>query len=147
MPTFMSMATNISSILINASKEQVWAVLTKPELVKTWQYGSDLVTDWEVNSDIRFRTEWQGKIFEQWGQVLEFKPFYLIRYSLFAPAPGREDIAENYFEMIYKLTPENGLIKLDIIQENNRPGAVQEDPQGAENPLLQTLKSLAESMN
>jgi uncharacterized protein YndB with AHSA1/START domain len=141
------MATNISSILINASEEKVWAVLTKPEQVKIWQYGSDLITNWEDNSDIRFKTEWQGKIFEQWGKVLEFKPFRLIRYSLFAPAPGREDIAENYFVMTYKLTPWNGRIKLDIIQEDDRPGAVQEDPQGEDNPLLQSLKSLAESLN
>jgi uncharacterized protein YndB with AHSA1/START domain len=141
------MATNISRILINASNEQVWDVLTKPELVKTWQYGSDLITDWAVGSDIRFRTEWQGKIFEQWGKVLEFKSFSLIRYSLFAPSPGRVDTAENYFGMTYILTPENGMIKLDIIREDNRTGAIQEDPQGEENPLLQSLKRLAESIN
>lgn len=140
------MIKNISGILINASRETVWEVLTKPEHVKTWQYGSDLITNWEVNADIRFVTEWEDKIFEQWGKVLEFKPFDLIRYTLFAPAPGRADIAENYFEMIYTLTPRNGRVKLDIVQQDNRPGAIQEAPQGEENPLLQSLKSLAESI-
>jgi uncharacterized protein YndB with AHSA1/START domain len=141
------MATNISSILIEASKEQVWQVLTQPEMVKEWQYGSDLLTAWTEGSEIRFSTEWQGKIFEQWGKVLEFKPFSIIRYSLFAPAPGREDIAENYFIMTYLLKPENGSIMLNIIQEDNRADAVQEEPQGEENPLLQALKNLAESLN
>ena len=60
------MATNISTIKIKASAEKLWDVLTKPELVKQWQYGSDLVTDWKVGSSIRFRTEWQDKVFEQW---------------------------------------------------------------------------------
>ena len=78
--------------------------LTKPALVKLWQYGSDLITNWEVGSIIRFRTEWEGKVFEQWGEVLEVKPPELLKYSLFAPRPGLEDKPENYFIMSYVLT-------------------------------------------
>jgi len=33
------MATNISRIKINATVEKVWDVITKPELVKVWQFG------------------------------------------------------------------------------------------------------------
>lgn len=139
------MATNISVIKLDATKSKVWDALTKPELVKLWQYGSDLITNWEVGSDIKFRTEWEGKIFEQWGQVLEFKPLESLKYSLFAPRPGLEDTPENYFVMSYVLTTENGQTKLEIIQEDNRPGAKQEDPQGAENPVLQSLKKVTEA--
>ena len=35
--------------------------------------------------------------------------------------------------------------KLEIIQEDNRPNAKQEAPQGAENPILQSLKRATES--
>jgi len=139
------MATNISVITVDATKEKVWDALTKPELVKHWQYGSKLITSWEVGSDIKFRTEWEGKIFEQWGQVLEFTPVELLKYSLFAPRPGLEDKPENYFIMSYVLTTENGQTKLQIIQEDTRPGAIQEEPQGAENPILQSLKKVTES--
>jgi hypothetical protein len=45
---------------------------------------------------------------EQWGTVLEFTPTQKLSYSLFAPRPGLEDKPENYFEMIYSLTSENG---------------------------------------
>jgi uncharacterized protein YndB with AHSA1/START domain len=78
------MATNISTIKINATRQKVWDTITKAELVKLWQYGSDLVTNWEIGSDIKFRTEWDGKVFEQWGKVLEFRPNELVKYSLFA---------------------------------------------------------------
>jgi uncharacterized protein YndB with AHSA1/START domain len=40
------MATNISSTTIDATKSKVWDTLTKPELVKLWQYGSELITNW-----------------------------------------------------------------------------------------------------
>lgn len=138
------MATNISTITIDATKSKVWDTLTKPELVKLWQYGSDLITNWEVGSDIKFRTEWEGKIFEQWGKILEVRPMELLKYSLFAPKPGVEDSPENYFIMSYILTTENEHTKLEITQEDNRPNAVQEAPQGEENPVLQSLKKVAE---
>jgi uncharacterized protein YndB with AHSA1/START domain len=139
------MAINISIVKINASGQKVWDTITKPELVKLWQYGSDLLTNWEIGSDIKFRTEWEGKIFEQWGKVLEVKPIEIVRYSLFAPRPELEDKPENYFIMSYVLTDESGQTKLEIIQEDNRPNAVQEKPQGEENPVLRTLKEIAET--
>ncbi len=139
------MAINISIIKINASIQKVWDTITKPELVKLWQYGSGLLTDWKIGSDIRFKTEWEGKIFEQWGKVLEIRPNELIKYSLFAPRPDLEDKTENYFIISYLLTDENGHIKLEIIQEDNRPNAVQEEPQGEENLVLKSLKQIAES--
>lgn len=139
------MATNISTIHINAPLQRVWDILTKPEFVKLWQFGSELLTDWKAGSDIRFKTEWEGKVFEQWGKVIEVRQNESIKYSLFAPRPGLEDKPENYFEMNYILTSDNGKTKLEIIQIDNRPGAVQEEPQGEENPILQGLKKLAET--
>lgn len=138
------MARNISTIVLNAPVQKVWDTLTRPELVKLWQYGSDLITDWKPGSNIKFRTEWDGKVFEQWGKVLEMRPNQLIRYSLFAPRPGLEDKPENYFIMNYILSDENGGVKLEIAQEDNRPNAVQDAPQGEENPILQSLKKIAE---
>ncbi|MEO6637667.1 MAG: SRPBCC family protein [Ginsengibacter sp.] len=139
------MATNVSTIILKASLEKVWDALTKPELVKKWQYGSDLITDWKVGNEIRFRTEWEGKVFEQWGEVLEIIPQRLIKYSLFAPRPGLEDKPENYFVMNYVLSEKEGGVMVKIVQEDNRAGAVQEEPQGEENPVLSGLKNLVES--
>ena len=139
------MATNISTITVDASKQKVWNALTQPNLVKLWQYGSDLITDWTIGNKIEFVTEWEGKIFKQWGTVLDFKPTDSLTYNLFAPRPDLEDKPENYFVMKYILTDTNGKTKLEIIQEDNRPNAVQEEPQGDENPILQALKKVAES--
>ncbi|KAF2515408.1 SRPBCC domain-containing protein [Flavobacterium zhairuonense] len=139
------MATNISTIILNAPVEKVWNALTNPELVKQWQYGSDLITDWKTGNEIRFRNEWEGQVFEQWGTVLEVVLNQKIKYSLFFPRPALEDKPENYFIMNYVLTEENQKTKLEIIQEDNRPGAIQEEPQGEENPILQGLKALIEA--
>lgn len=139
------MAKNISTIVVNAPVQKVWDALTKAELIKQWQYGSDIITDWKIGSDIRFKTVWEDKVFEQWGKILEIIPFKRIKYSLFAPRPDLIDKPENYFVMSYVLIEEKGHIKLEIIQEDNRPGTVQEEPQGEENPVLKGLKLLIEA--
>ena len=79
------MAINLSSIIIHADIQKVWDLLTKPEHVKQWQFGSELITDWEAGSDIRFRTAWEGNVFEQWGKIIEMRHPELVKYSLFAP--------------------------------------------------------------
>mgnify|MGYP000952805248 CR=1 FL=1 len=138
------MATNISRLTINASKEKVWLALTNPDKVKAWQFGSDLITDWKVGNEIRFKSEWNGQIFEQWGTVVEFDPYEKLKYTLFAPRPDLEDKPENYFEMEYKLINNKNGTELTITQEDNRPGAKQEPEQGEENPVLKVLKDLIE---
>lgn len=139
------MAINLSRIIIHASREKVWDVITNPAKVKLWQYGSVLLTTWEIGTGIRFTTEWEGKVFEQWGKVIAFQPNEMVKYSLFAPRPGLEDKPENYFVMSYVLTRLGEKIQLDIVQEDNRPNAVQEEPQGEENPVMKSLKQLAEA--
>ncbi len=139
------MAINISIIKINAPIQKVWKTITEPEMVKLWQYGSDLITTLKVGSEIRFVTKWEEKIFEQWGKILEVRENELLKYSLFAPRPDLEDKPENYFVMSYVLTEENGNTKLEIIQEDNRLNAVQQQQQGEENPILIALKNLAET--
>ncbi|MCL2826530.1 MAG: SRPBCC domain-containing protein [Eggerthellaceae bacterium] len=140
------MASSTSKILINAPAQRVWDAVTKPELVKQWQYGSDLITDWSIGGRIVFRSEWEGGVFEQWGTVLEFDPCRTLRYSLFAPRPELEDKPENYFIMSYTLHEEGDGTLLTIKQDDARPGAddIQESD-GAGQSVLEALKQLAES--
>ena len=139
------MATNISKLTIKAPSSKVWDALTKPEMVEQWQYGSVLTTNWQIGTEIRFKSEWEGKSFEQWGTILEVTPNQKLRYNLFAPRPDLEDKPENYFEMEFKLIEHGDNTVLEIIQEDNRPGAQQEVEQGEENPALKMLKELVEN--
>ncbi len=138
------MATNISKLTIKAKAEQVWDAITNPEKVKEWQYRSVLTKDWQVGNAIRFNSEWDGQVFEQWGTVLEVVENQKLRYNLYAPRPDLEDKPENYFEMEYFLKQSNGGTLLQIIQTDNRPGAQQEKEQGEENLVLKMLKELVE---
>jgi len=140
------MATTTHRLVIEAPAVRVWAVLTEPTLVKQWQYGSDLITDWRVGGDIRFRSAWNGQVFEQWGTIQEVVPYRRIRYSLFAPAPGREDRPENYFVMTYHLDEHQGATTLTFEMDDNRPpdGTTASADDGGSS-VLAALKAVAEA--
>src|SRR6185369_5848850 len=112
--------TTDSTVKILAAASKVWLALTVPDLVKQWQYGSDLLTTWEPGIPIIFRNEWNGQVFEQKGTVLEFMPASRLRYSLFFTHPGLQDIHENHFFMTYELTESGGVTSLLLRQEDQR---------------------------
>ena len=127
--------TSDSTVKIIAPARKVWLALTVPDLVKQWQYGSDLLTTWEVGTPIIFRNEWNGQVFEQKGTVLEFLPESRLKYSLFFPHPDLHDIPENYFLMTYELTESEDVTSLLVRQEDPRPSAPTESTGGDEGPM------------
>ncbi len=148
-----TMKRTVSRILISAPAQKVWTALTKPELVNLWQYGSELTTSWEVGTPIRFRTEWEGQVFVQWGTVEEFIDAQRLVYTLFAPRPGLEDRPENYFTMQYLLSEEEGQTQLEIVQLDPRAdeddadlaeGQEEESEDAEDNPVLVMLKLVCE---
>lgn len=140
------MKTSSSTINIAAPAKKVWRALTSPDLVKQWQYGSGLLTTWEVGTSIVFRNEWNGQVFEQKGTVIEFSPESRLKYSLFFPRPDLQDIPKNYFFMPYELTENNGITTLIIRQEDPRPSLAEESSSGDDGPnVLSELKELVET--
>lgn len=80
------------------------------------------------------------------GKVLEFSPYTLIKYSLFAPRPGLEDEPENYFIMSYILNDNGDSTELIIEQDDNRPKTSnQESYEDDDNSILLGLKELVEA--
>jgi len=139
------MKTSNSTVKILAPAKKVWLALTRPDLVKQWQYGSDLLTTWEVGTSIVFRNEWDGRVFEQKGTVLEFSPESRLKYSLFFPRPDLRDIPEHHFFMTYELAESDGTTSLLVRQEDPRPSQPGESSGGDDGPdVLSHLKELVE---
>jgi len=136
------MTTHTAEITIQASTPRVFEVLTNPELVALWQYGRSVTTDWQVGHPIMFSSKGQGRAaVEEWGTILELRPNALIKYNLFTPSGGLEDKLENYCVTSYRLSDEEGQIRIEIIQEDNRPSGF---APATLKPILVALKSVAE---
>jgi uncharacterized protein YndB with AHSA1/START domain len=140
------MRVSRSAVTIDAPRDVVWAAVTLAEYVRLWQYDSELTTDWIIGNSIRFSAEWHGERFEQWGTVLEFDEPARLRYSLFAPRPGLEDLSENYFTMTYELSDVDDGTRVTFIQEDPRESDEVENATDDENPVLMALRDVAEGI-
>lgn len=138
------MPTHTAEITVQASPQRIFDVLTKRELIKLWQYGRVVTTDWQVGSPITFRSEGQGRAgaAEERGTILDIRPNELIKYSLFTPTTGLEERPENYSITSYVITPDNGQASIKIIQEDNRPSGF---TPATLKPILAALKNVAET--
>lgn len=78
-------------------------VLTKPEKIKTYLFGTEVNTDWRVGSPISFSGEYEGHKYEDKGNVIEKKPNELLNYSYWSGFSGLEDRPENYSLVSYRI--------------------------------------------
>jgi len=138
--TFISTA----STLVNAPASKVWDALTNPDMIRQYLLGTQVTSDWQVGSPIVYRGEWQGRAYEDKGQVLQAEPGKRLVTTFWSSMAGLEDVPENYKTIIYELTPQGGATRLTLTQDNN---ASQEDADHSDEfwgTMLETLKKLVE---
>lgn len=107
-----------ASKTIKAPIQIIWDAITKPEHVKEYFFGTNLVTTWNVGSPILFKGEWEGKAYEDKGTVLFFNPPHSLSYSYFSPLSGSEDKPESYQILTYTLEEIEGGVTVTIGQSN-----------------------------
>lgn len=137
--------TTESSIEIEAARSKVWEALTKPELVKQYFFGVDLMTDWHEGHPIIYKGEWDGRSFEEKGVVLKFIPEVLIVSTYRSGASRLPDEPENYNIVTYKLEDSQGKTKLTVKQENIESQESADHSKKNWEGVLTGLKKLVES--
>ena len=107
-----------TALTINAPAAEVWLGLTDAEIVKQYFFGTKLESDWKVGSPITFSGEWEGKDYMDKGIIQEITPGRYLKYNYWSSMAGTEDKPENYANISYTLTEENGVTTLEITQDN-----------------------------
>lgn len=106
-----------NTILINASITDVWDALINPEKTSVYMFGCRTVSDWAPGSTLTWEAEVEGqKMVFVTGKVVAYKPPDLLRYTVFDPNSGMEDIPANHLQVCYSLEEEKGQIKLTVSQ-------------------------------
>lgn len=132
------------STTINAPISKVWDALTKPELIKQYLFGTEVITDWKAGSPITYKGVWQGKPYEDKGKVLQIEIEKLLVSTFWSSLSGVPDFPENYQTVSYELSAVGDLTYLVITQDNNKS---QEDTSHSEQNwkmVLDGIKKLLE---
>ncbi len=133
-----------SAITIDAPPSRVWDVITDPAAAKEFMFGTELVTDWAVGGPIVWRGEWEGKDYEDKGEVLEVKPGERLVHTHYSPLGGEEDAPENYHTLTWTLEEQGAGTVLTLSQDNNATAAAAEHSKGMWDMLVADVKKISE---
>lgn len=136
-----------ADIHIRATPEAVWRALTDPALVRQYFFGTELSTDWQVGSPIRYRGEWQGKQYEDRGAVLEFDRPRLLVTDFYSPSSGLPDEPANHQTVTYEVVPEDAGSRVTVVQDGNRDEAGAQHAAANWRMMLDGLASLAPTLD
>jgi uncharacterized protein YndB with AHSA1/START domain len=93
------------SIEVDASAAKAWQVLTTPEIIKEYLFGTETITNWKPGNEIIFQGEYEGKTYKDKGIIIKNELNRLIEYSYWSGFSGLEDLPENYSTVTYNLEP------------------------------------------
>ncbi len=108
-----------ASIDIEAPATRVWAALIEPDQIAAYMFGSRVETDWEVGHPITWNGEWEGRPYQDKGQVLAYDEPARLSVTHFSPLTGQDDVPENYHTLVYELDESAGVTTVSLSQDNN----------------------------
>ena len=129
---------------VNASISTVWDALTNPVTVKKWFFGTYLKTTWEVGTPILWSGEWEGKPYEDKGIVLAYEPEKYTKYNYWSSFSGTEDIPENYANISYQVSKNEGKIALILTQDGFKNQEAMAHSEANWTAMMEEMKKLIE---
>ncbi len=137
--------TTKRSIVINSKAESIWDVLTNPDKIKQYLFGSEAITDWKVGNPVIFQRNSGDKIYRDKGEILEVIQNKLLKFSYWSSQEGYDDIAENYSFITYTLeTKSDNTIKLTYLREKIPIEFEQKNQERYLRGMLENIKKIAE---
>jgi uncharacterized protein YndB with AHSA1/START domain len=103
---------------IDATPERVWAALTEPAQIASYMWGSQVETTWQVGSPITWNGEYEGRPYQDKGEVLTYDEPSVLSMTHYSPTMGQPDEPENYHTLVYTLTATDGGTHLELTQDN-----------------------------
>ena len=133
-----------ASIHIDAPASRVWAALTDPEQIKQYMFGADVHTDWKPGSPISFTGSYQGKSYEDKGEIVECVPEDRLVHTYWSSMAGEPDRPENYKTVSYVLQDDGRGTRLTLTQDHNTTPEAKQHSEQNWRQVLQGVKKLAE---
>lgn len=133
-----------AEVVINRSTDRVWTALTNPDDVKQYMFGTTIESDWQVGSPITWKGEWQGRPYEDKGQILRFEPGKTVAYSHYSPLSGAPDLPESYHDVTVELSSEGGGTRVTLTQDNNASEEEREHSEANWKMMLEGLRKHVE---
>lgn len=132
---------------IDAPRSEVWRALTDPDQIQKYMFGSRVESDWKPGSPITWKGEYEGKKFEDKGEILEVEYERRLKLTHFSPLSGETDAPENYHTLVYELADNDGKTHVSLRQDNNKSEEAAEHSRANWEKMLSGLKEVVEAQS
>jgi uncharacterized protein YndB with AHSA1/START domain len=133
------------STTVAAPISQVWQALVTPKQIKEYMFGTNVVSDWQEGSSIVWKGEWEGKPYEDKGEILKLEKEKRLQYSHFSPLSGEEDRPENYHNVTIELEKAGDQTEGTLTQDKNENEEVRQHSEENWQMMLDSLKKFIEA--
>jgi len=133
-----------ASVHIDAPANKVWAALTDPEQIKQYMFGTEVHTDWKPGSPISFTGSYQGKSYEDRGEIVECVPEDRLVHTYWSSMAGEPDEPANYKTVSYILQGDGRGTRLTLTQDHNATIEAKHHSEQNWRKVLQGVKKAAE---
>ena len=130
-----------AEVQIDARSTQVWGALVDPKVIKKYMFDTEVVTDWQKGSPIVWKGVYEGRSYEDKGEILEIDPERLLRVTHFSPLSGKDDVPANYHTLTYELEKDGNKTRVSLSQDNN---ASEEEAEHSRSNWVKMLRGLKE---
>jgi len=129
---------------VHALPERVWKALTDPAEIKEYMMGTTTKTDWKPGSSITWSGEWEGKCYEDKGEIKVYDEPKTLQYTHFSPLEGKPDEPGNYRTVTITLSEADDITTLKLTQDG--AGSEKDAGQATKNwqGMMAGLKKLVE---
>jgi uncharacterized protein YndB with AHSA1/START domain len=106
-----------ATLEIPAPAGTVWDTLVDPE--GTWMMGARVTSAYVVGVPITFDGEWDGKPFQDHGEILDVDRPRRLSYTHYSPLSGQPDVPENYHHLTFTFDEHDGSTTVTLEQDGN----------------------------
>jgi len=104
-------------IFIQTDPIVVWNALMDKEMIREYFFGTEVISDWKVDSSIVFQGEWDGQFYKDKGHIRAVEKGKLLQYTYWSVFSGLGDREENYSLVTYRLEPQENGTMLTVMQK------------------------------
>ena len=124
---------------IHAPASEVWDALVDPKKIKQYMFGTDVTSDFRPGSAISWKGEFNGKRYEDKGEIKRATPGRLLEYT---HASGTKP--DDVHTVTIELSGNNGTTTVRLTQDNNANEEAKQESEKNWTMMLDGLKKLVE---
>jgi uncharacterized protein YndB with AHSA1/START domain len=102
---------------IAAAPSRVWAALTQPTEIAAYMQGAQVTTTWEIGSPIIWRGEYDGRPYQDKGEVLVYDEPRVLSMTHYSPMMGQPDDPASYHTLVYTVAASGDGAQLTLTQD------------------------------